>query len=52
MVAENYMRLNAEATVKVTDKLDVVPSVAYATWSEATLTKTADFTVRRVGLEA
>jgi hypothetical protein len=46
MVAENYMRLNAEATVKVTDKLDVVPSVAYATWSEATLTKTADFTGR------
>ena len=43
MVAENYMRLNAEATVKVTDKLDVVPSVAYATWSEAKLTQTTDF---------
>jgi hypothetical protein len=32
--AENYMKLDAEATVKVTDKLSVVPSVAYGSWKE------------------
>ena len=47
LTAENYMKLNAEATVKVTDKLSVVPSVAYASWSEVVLGKTDEFDAKK-----
>ena len=37
--AKDYMRLNAEATVKVTDKLSIVPSIAYGKWNELEVKK-------------
>ncbi|HHV94467.1 MAG TPA: hypothetical protein GXX47_08050 [Firmicutes bacterium] len=40
--AKDYTRFSAEATVKVTDKLSVVPSVKYGTWTEAEVPKDKD----------
>ncbi len=42
--AKDYTRFSAEATVKVTDKLSVVPSVKYGTWTEAKVHELGDMT--------